>query len=156
MHSALCIFIDCTRRKLFFWRKLRRFLETDFVIVNLSRSVCLVSVIIQERTPSSHANIQAPLTDFPSDLDIDVQSPDGVMVELQLHKSEMTDDVPVLVMHNGGIVRIPIPSTDVSYTLIKIMQWCRNVAQASQLVNQNELGENQNRLISTCLNVLVF
>ena len=90
------------------------FLETDFVIVNLSRSVCLVSVLIQERTPSSHANIQAPLTDFPSDLDIDVQTPDGVVVELQLHKSAITDDVPLLVMRNGGIVRIPLPSTDVS------------------------------------------
>ena len=52
--------------------------------------------------------------DFPSNLDIDVQTPDGVVVELQLHKSAITDDVPLLVMRNGGIVRIPLPSTDVS------------------------------------------
>ena len=116
----------------------------------------IVSVDILEHTPASHANIQDPLTDFPSDLDIDVQSPDRVMVALQLHKSAMTDDVPLLVMRNGAIMRIPIPSTDVSYTSIKILQWCHNVAQASQLVYQNELGVNQMRFISTCLNVLLL
>ena len=70
---------------------------------------------ILERTPATHASIQATQTDFPSDLDIDVQSPDGVMVELQLHKSAMTDDVPLLVMRNSGIARIPLPSTNVSF-----------------------------------------
>ena len=64
---------------------------------------------ILEHTPASHV-----MTDFPSDLDIDVQSPDGVVAELQLHKSAMTDDVPLLVMRNGGIAHIPLPRTDVS------------------------------------------
>ena len=76
--------------------------------------ISVVSVDILEHTPASNANTQNLLTDFPSDLDIDVQAPDGVMAELQLHKSAMTDDVPLLVMHNGRIAQIPIPRTDVS------------------------------------------
>ena len=76
--------------------------------------ISVVSVDILEHTPSSHADLEVPLTDFPSDLDIDVQTPDGAMVELQLHKSAMTDDVPLLVMRNGAIVRIPLPRSEVS------------------------------------------
>ena len=70
---------------------------------------------ILEHTPSDHADLEVPLTDFPSDLDIDVQTPDGAMVELQLHKSAMTDNVPLLIMRNSGIARIPLPSTEVSF-----------------------------------------
>ena len=73
-----------------------------------------VSVDIVEHSPTIQTNTQALMTDFPSDLDIDVQSPDGVMAELQLHKSAMTDDVPLLIMRNTKILQIPLPSTEVS------------------------------------------
>ena len=70
------------------------------------------------QSPADAADVS---DDFPSDLDIDVQTPDGVVVELQLHKSAMTDDVPVLLMRNGKILRIPLPSTDVSiYQMVDI------------------------------------
>ena len=64
------------------------------------------------KLPSKTADVS---DDFPSDLDIDVQTPDGVMVELQLHKSAMTDDVPLLIIRKGEILQIPLQSTDVSH-----------------------------------------
>ena len=73
---------------------------------------------MREHKPASYAKLPSRTADvsddFPSDLDIDVQTPDGVVVELQLHKSAMTDDVPLLIMRNTKILQIPLPSTEVS------------------------------------------
>ena len=80
----------------------------------LLHNIFAVSVLIRDHSPASHANVQAPQTDFPSDLDVDLQTPDGAVVELQLHKSTITDDVPLLLNRNGEIFRIPLPITDVS------------------------------------------
>ena len=82
----------------------------------------LVNVFMRKHQHKSHAELEFSTAaaadvseDFPSNLDIDVQTPDGVVVELQLHKSAMTDDVPLLIIRKGEILQIPLQSTDVSH-----------------------------------------
>ena len=73
----------------------------------------------RQRQQSQYAKLQSPADaadvsdDFPSDLDIDVQTPDGAVVQLELHKSEMSDDVPLLLMRDGEVKRYSLPPSQV-------------------------------------------
>ena len=58
----------------------------------------------------------APSGGFPADLDIDVETEDG-LVELNLHKTSMSDAAPVLLQRGGNVIKVPFQRSEVSSTL---------------------------------------
>ena len=74
-----------------------------------------VNAQIREHSSPHFANLQAPLEGFPVNLDIDVETDDG-LVELNLHKTPMSYTAPVLLQRGGNVIKVPFQRSEVSDT----------------------------------------
>ena len=70
---------------------------------------------IREHPSTNFANLQAPSEGFPVNLDIDVETDDG-LVELNLHKTPMSYTAPVLLQRGGNAIKFPFQRSEVSDT----------------------------------------
>ena len=74
-----------------------------------------MSAQIREHPSTNFANLQAPSEGFPVNLDIDVETDDG-LVELNLHKTPMSYTAPVLLQRGGNAIKFPFQRSEVSDT----------------------------------------
>ena len=74
-----------------------------------------VNVQIREHSPANFSELTDPSEGFPTDLDIDVET-ESELVELNLHKTSMSDAAPVLLQRGGTVIKVPFQRSEVRDT----------------------------------------